>query len=815
MGDTPDLKLGLLPEVPMTSERFIQNHNLPAPVSSFIGREQEIIEIRQCLHDHRLITLTGVGGVGKTRLALEAATTELDSFSDGVWLIDLAPLTASEVILETISKVFRLPELVDLSTFEQLAASLESRHVLLVLDNCEHVIEECARIATSLLARCSRVTLLATSREPLSIRGEVVFRVPALNLPDATRSLDWTRFLSYDSIHFFVERAHAADRSFHLTKSNAPVVAAICQHLDGLPLALELAAVRVSAMSVAEILKRLDQRFHLLTSGDRTVLARQQTLRATIEWSYRLLSKPEQVVLRRLGIFVGGFELQAAENMCAGASPGTNETGLLPPETIQDHLLQLVNKSLLQFNQENSRYRLLESIRLFALEQLVEVGEIQQFRSQHLAWYLQRVEHPAPNLPHSRPEEWLALLEAEYDNLRAALGWAIESGRAEEAARCALALWPFWRARLFQREGIRWLERILLMEGNAPSSMVFRPHLLNALGVLSHTMYKFDQAAMYHAEALRLFQERDDCAGLAQVFFDLGWKQFEEMKLTQARASATKSLVLARQGEDPPAIARALLLGALAATEGDLGDEAMDITPIDLREQIIPAVEESLAIWRALGDRANIALAFSVLARAEEKLGNYERVAPFLHDAIRLHVQMGNYIQLVGPMGALCRMGIRSSLQPEGTRLAAQVLGIMANWEETIGGETSPWSQGPAQRLLQQSKDLLGFEAFTQAFDEGRQMTFADLIRLSEQITASLSTSLVPDSSPFSVTSLLTPREGEVLRLLAQGLTSAQMAKLLVVSVVTVNFHIRSIYSKLGISSRSAATRYAIEHHLM
>ncbi len=790
----------------MTSERFTRKYNLPAPASSFIGREQELIEIRQSLHEHRLITLTGTGGTGKTRLALQAAIAELDHFSDGAWLIDLAPLTVSELVLETIAKVLMLPEATDPSPLERLGVFLQDRHLLLVLDNCEHVIEECARIVAYLLACCPRLTLLATSREPLLINGEVILRVPALSLPDPSQPVDRARFLHYDALRLFVERAHAADPLFRLTDGNAEAVAEICRHLDGLPLALELAAVRVRGMGVAELLQRLDQRFQLLRDGDRTALPRQQTLHAMIDWSYRLLPEPEQVVLRRLGIFVGAFDIQAAESICARASLGENELALITPETIQHHLLQLVNKSLLQFNQESSRYRLLESIRLFALEQLAEVGETLALRHQHLVWYLQRVEYAVPGLSHSRPEVWFTQLEAEHDNLRAALDWAIESGKAEEAARFALALWPFWHSRLFQREGLRWLERILLMDGNASQSMALRPHLLNALGVLSHTMRKFDQAARYYAEALRLFHERGDRAGLAQALFDLGWKQFEEMKLAQARGSAAESLVLAREVGDQPAIARALLLGALAATEGDLGDEVIDI---------IPAVEESLAIWRALGDSGNTALALSVLARAEEKRGNYERASPLLCDAIRLHVQMGNYIHLVGPMGVLCRMGIRSSLQPEGARVAAQVLGIMTIWEETIGGETSPWSLGTKQTLITQSRGMLGSEAFTQAFDEGRLMTFADLIPLAGQMVASLSTTILPSSPNLSAAPPLTTREVEVLQLLAQGLTSAQMAKQLFVSVVTVNFHIRSIYSKLGISSRSAATRYAIEHHLM
>ncbi len=784
---------------------FTHKQNLPSPVSSFIGREQELIEIRQCFQYHRLITLTGVGGTGKTRLALEAATAELDSFSDGVWLIDLAPLTTPELILETITNVLHLPEHADLSPFEQLAASLEARHLLLVLDNCEHVLEECARIAASLLARCSRVTLLTTSREPLSISGEVVFRVAALNLPDPSRSLDLTRLLSYDSIHLFVERAHAADHSFRLTESNAPVVAEICQRLDGLPLALELAAVRTRAMSVAELSKRLDQRFHLLTTGDRTALVRQQTLHATVEWSYHLLSESEQVVLRRLGIFVGAFELQAAESICAGTSPGQNEAALLTPETIQHHLLQLVNKSLVQFNQETSRYRLLETIRLFSLERLAEVDETQDVRRQHFAYYLQRAEHAAPGLSGPLQEVWFTQMEAEHDNVRSALTWALEMDRAEEAARLALAVWRFWHTHTYQREGLRWLDRILALDAVTPLPQAVRSRLLNALGVLSHSQYQFDRAMSYHTEALRLFREEGDLLGIAQALCDIGRQRFEEMKLEQAREYAKESLELARAVGNQLAVAKALFLDAIAATEGDQAEEA------------IPSLEESLVLFREMGDTGNMAMAMSTLARAEGKRGNHERAKPLLRDAVRLQVQLGTFIDFIGPLVALNVMAMQTPAQPEGACCAAQVVGVMAAWIEKMAqmGGKSPWEMGPFQQDIEQVRAILGTNAFAQAFEIGKQMTSADLVRLAEHITAFPSPVILSGPShPALAHAHLTVRELEVLRLVSTGITNAQVAHRLIITSRTVNAHLTAIYRKLGVTSRHGAIRYALEHQL-
>ena len=790
--------------IPMTSEHSTHKHNLPAPLSSFIGREQELREIGQRLGEHRLLTLTGTGGTGKTRLALEAAT-QFDHFSDGVWLIDLAPVAASELVLETIAKVLTLPETPDPSPIERLRVYLEARHLLLVLDNCEQVLEECAYIASLLLACCPRLRFLVTSREPLAVSGEVVLHVPALSLPDEAEPVDRARLLHYDAIRLFVERARAAELSFRLTDENAGAVIEICRRLDGLPLALELAAGRIRGMGVAELSKRLDQRFQLLTGGDRTALPRQQTLHAMIDWSYRLLPETEQVVLRRLGIFVGAFELQAAESVCAGAYSSQNGPELITPETILPHLLQLVNKSLVQFNQESSRYRLLETLRFFCLERLTEAGETPSLSSQHFAWYLQLAEHAAPNLSGPEQERWFARLEGEHANLRAALQWAIDEGLAEAAAHLALAVWRFWHTHTYQQEGLRWLERILALDGVIPLPQAVRPRLLNALGVLSHSLYLFDRARSYHTEALHLFREEGDRLGMAQALCDMGRQRFEEMQLELARDSAKASLVLAREVKDHPAEARALLLDGIAATVSDQVEEA------------IPSLEESLVLFREMGDTANMAVAMSALARAEGKRGNHERAKPLLRDAVRLQVQLGTFIDFIGSLVALNVMAMQTPVQPEGARCAAQVCGVMAAWIEKMAqlGGTSPWAMAPFQQGIEQVTAILGAHAFAQAFEIGKQMTPADLVRLAEHITAFPSPVILSGPPhPEPAHAHLTARELEVLRLVSTGLTNAQVAQHLSVTPRTVNAHLTAIYSKLGVSTRSGAMRYALDHQL-
>ena len=792
-------------EARMASEHSTRKHNFPAQVSSFIGREQELREIEQRLREHRLMTLTGTGGTGKTRLAIQAAMAECDHFSDGAWLVDLAPLTPSELVLETIAKVFTVPEAPGPSQIEQLGAYLETKHLLLVLDNCEHVIDECSHIVAFLVTRCPYLTLLVTSREPLLIDGEVILRIAALSLPDPSQPLDLVNFLRYDAPRLFVERAQAADPSFRLTDGNAEAVAEICRHLDGLPLALELAAVRVRGMGVVDLLKRLDQRFQLLTRRNSTALPRQQTLHAMIDWSYRLLPEPEQIVLRRLGVFVGAFTLDAEESVCAGAYLSQNGRECMMSEMILHHLLHLVNKFLVQFNQEASQYRLLETIRLFSLEQLAEASEMQDICCQHFTYYLQGAEHATPGFSGPLQEVWFTQLEAEHNNVRSALTWALETSRLEEAARLALAVWRFWHTHTYQREGLRWLERILVLDAVTPLQQAVRPRLLNALGVLSHSQFQFDRAMSYHTEALRLFREEGDLLSIAQALCDIGRQRFEEMKLEQAREYAKESLELARVVGNQLAAAKALFLDAIAATEGEQVEEA------------VPSLEESLVLFREMGDMGNMVMVMSTLARAESKRGNHERAKPLLRDAVRLQVQLGTFIDFIGPLVALKVMAMQTPAQPEGARRAAQVVGMMAAWIEKltpVGGK-SPWERGPFQQDIEQVRAMLGTDAFTQAFKIGKRMTSADLVQLAEHITALPSPviQLVPPH-PALTHDHLTVRELEVLRLVSTGLTNAKVAHCLSITSRTVNAHLTAIYRKLGVTSRNGAIQYALEHQL-
>ncbi len=809
--------------------RSARRTNLPAPASSFIGRERELADIGRLLRLHRLVLLTGPGGTGKTRLSLHAAAAELDRFADGVWLVELAPLASADLVADTIGQVLAgpmVPTTTELSPLERLCAVLRTRQLLLVLDNCEHVITACAQIVAQLLARCPAVAVLATSREPLGIAGEWVQRVPPLGLPDPSQSVtavDLEHLLGYDAIRLFVERAQAAEPSFRLTEVNAAAVVDICRRLDGLPLALELAAVRVRGMGVAYLNTRLDDRFRLLTGGDRAALPRQQTLRTSLAWSYGLLPEPERAVLRRLGVFVGSYSLEAAEAVCAGADITRDGRAVIHPEAVLEHLLQLVNKSLVQLDQDSGHYRLLETIRLYARERLDEAGETHEVRRRHFVHYFRLAEDGVTLVGGPHQEAWFQRIEHEHDNFRAALGWAIEAGRADEASRMALGMWRFWHARTHQREGVRWLERILALAVTHRLPEAIRPRLLNALGVLAHRAGYSKRARAYHAEALRVWRERGDWAGMAQALFDIGWLHHDQVELEPARRCATRSLALAESVGDARLTAAALLLGAIADIESVQLHGALADPESGRPHGVIPALERSVVIWRELGDADNLATTLAVLAVAHQQSGEYERAKPLLAESVRLYVGWGNYGDLISALVGLMQQAAgasdRATEGVEMARDAARIIGAMRAWEETTSGMSSPWwTSELGQAIVNKITGRLGPEAFAEAVAEGKGLTTVGFLALADRITA-------PDHHvgpprplpPMQVTAVhaaLTPRELEVLRLVAAGLTSAQIADRLTVTPRTVNAHLTAIYAKLGVTGRSRAIRYAIDHHL-
>ena len=476
--------------------------NLPVPLTSFIGRRRELAEVSQLLVSARLVTLTGASGCGKTRLALQVAHAAGDAFTDGVWLTELAALRDPALMPDLVVQILGVRPLPNQPPLDALLDFVRPRRMLLVLDNCEHLIAACAELTQTLLSAAAHLTILATSREPLALAGEMRYQVAPLSLPpgmDASPA-PWARSSALtlqdvsgsEAIQLFVARARAVVPDFALTPANTAALVSICRRLDGIPLAIELASARASVLTVEQIAARLDDRFALLVSGHRTThMPHHQTMRVAIDWSYDLLTAEEQVLLRRLAVFAAGFTLDTIDGICGddGVAPCGAEGRTL------DLLSSLVSKSLVvasTLERTEARYRLLESIRDYALEKMSQAGETARLRDRHLDLFLARAEEAFPRLGDAYQQLWLAWLEGEHDNLRAALAWSLEGGRVEAGLRIANSLVRFWEIRGHVQEGLTWFERLLARAGGEVSV---------AVRVNAYTFASFIEMFLGHASA--------------------------------------------------------------------------------------------------------------------------------------------------------------------------------------------------------------------------------------------------------------------------------------------------------------------------
>jgi predicted ATPase/class 3 adenylate cyclase len=465
-------------DFPPLASAMSHAHNLPVQRTSFIGRQAQVIQVKELLRQHTLVTLTGSGGVGKTRLSLQAAAELVEQFADGVWLVELAPVVDPTQVTQAVASVLGLKTGGGEPVHEILLDYLHGKQALLVLDNCEHLIEACASLANDLLKDCWRVKILASSREALGVVGEIHFRVPSMSLPDSTRLPELAEMEQFEAVRLFSERARAVRPDFQVTTQNAPEVAQICQRLDGIPLAIELAAARLNILTTGQLFHHLENAFRLLTGGARTALPRQQTLRATIDWSYLLLSQKEQELLRRLSVFTGSFDLPAVEAV------GCLEAG--EQMEVLDLLASLANKSMLSVEtlpDLEMRYGLLETVRQYARENLENSGESQRLHELHAAYYLYLAKQGGSNLFNRQAALWVKRLDVDFPNIRVAFIWALESQAAEDGIEALLALWYYWLLRNIKEEGHALLEKALKTV-NAEHPSEARAGLLSNLGFL-------------------------------------------------------------------------------------------------------------------------------------------------------------------------------------------------------------------------------------------------------------------------------------------------------------------------------------------
>ena len=730
--------------------------NLPAELTSFVGRGAEVATVADLLVKARLVTLVGVGGCGKTRLARAVAARARGSYPDGVWLVELAPLSDPSLLPKSIAVALGVHEQPGQPIRESLVASLRSRRLMLLLDNCEHLIADCAGLTEELLLACPGLVVLATSREALGVPGEVAWRVPSLGTPGpaglaAERDDPVALLLASEAAQLFCQRARSAEPGFAATAKNAAAIAEICWRLDGIPLALELAAGRIKVLSVEQVAARLDDRFGLLTGGSRTALPRQQTLRATLDWSHNLLSDPERAVLRRASVFAGGFALEAAEAVCGFTA--------VAPDQVLDLISQLADKSLVVVDRlgGETRYRLLETVRQYGHERLVEAGEAEAARDRLAEWCLALAERAEAGLTGPEQPDWLRRLEPELDNLRAALTWSQRRTSGVEL-RLAGSMWRFWRMRSYYAEGRAWLEGAL---GREPEGSAARAKALLGAGILAYEEGDTPNALAMLEESAAWWRQAGAKAQLGHTLHDLGICLFRAgQDVERTRAAWDESLVLLREVGDERGVACSLwFLGGLAARTQEhargraLLDEAVQLFrgvgdawglsqvlallgTVLLVQRDVPgarrAEEEALEIARRLGSRWGIAAALRNLARVTASEGDPESAGGLLLESARIFQEIGSPVV----QNVLCDLGalaVRRGVHARGVRL----LGAGASGRAWIGAvldgrdaradavEDSPAEamESEWQSSLDAARASLGLECFDEAWSEGRAMT--------------------------------------------------------------------------------------------
>jgi predicted ATPase/DNA-binding SARP family transcriptional activator len=598
-----------------------RRHNMPVLRTSFIGREREVLEVRRLLAMTALLTLTGAGGCGKTRLALEVAGDLVGAYQDGVWLVELAPLSEEALVPQAVARVLGVREQPGRPLTSTLVDALKNKEMLLVLDNCEHLVDACAHLVETLLLSCPRLRVLATSREALNIAAETTWLVPSLSLPDPLRQPTAGELEGYGSARLFVERARHRRTGFTPGPRNAGAVADICRRLEGMPLAIELAAARVGVLSVEQISERLEDSLKLLTGGGRTKDLRHQTLRGTLDWSYELLDEPERDLFGRLSVFAGGWTLEASEAVGLGSGIG-GEVLIL--------IFRLVDKSLVMaeaIGDGGMRYRLLEPVRQYAREKLEASGEAGAVRCRHADFFVRLAEEAEPELTGAQQRVWLDRLEAELDNLRTALGWSFEGGEPEVGLRLAGALWWFCYLRGHYGEGRVWLEGALAASEDSPAPL--RAKALTGAGVLAFLQCEYGLATAQLEEGLALWRDLGDERGVASALQILGSVAREQGRYARAQALHEESLSLWQRLGDEWGIARSLnYLGFVAWLRED-------------HERATALCAEALGLYRGLGDAEGIAWSLISLGAVAQYRGDLGRSEALLEESLSLSREAG------------------------------------------------------------------------------------------------------------------------------------------------------------------------------
>jgi predicted ATPase/DNA-binding SARP family transcriptional activator/DNA-binding CsgD family transcriptional regulator/Tfp pilus assembly protein PilF len=796
-------------------------NNLPAERTSFIGRERELLEVKRELAMTRMLTLMGTGGAGKTRLGLEVARDLIGVYPDGIWLVELASLSEPALVSQAVAVACGVLEQPGQPLVEALVAALRNKQLLLVLDNCEHLIAACARLVDTVLDACPRIRILATSREALGVEGETRWPVSPLPVPVALRPLSARELERFESARLFVERARHHDPTFALTDQNAEAVAEVCLKLEGIPLAIELAAVRVGVLSVEQIARRLEDSLRLLTGGARMVPPKQRTLRGALDWSYELLSEPERKLFARLSVFAGGWSLEAAEAVGPGDGIKVGE--------VLDLISRLADKSLVvteATGKSGMRHGMLEPVRQYARERLEERKEREVMQRNHAAFFLTLAEEAEPELLGPEQTTWLECLETEHDNLRAALSWSL--GNEETLGlRLVGALSRFWYIRGYLSEGRRWLEEGLTV-GSVLSSPV-RAKALGGAGWLAEAQGDYERARAAHEESLKIYRGLGDNKGIASSLANLGRVALSQGDQERASEQLEESLAVLRKSRNDRDLARVLTsLGIMALSKGDhmragtffeealsLLRDAGDVRGVAVSlnnlgfamlyrgdgERAMALFEEARARNLDIGDAQGIATSLINMGLAALTTNQIERAAKLLQDSLVMLQEVQSKQTMVECLEAMAAL---AGAQGQARR-SARLWGATQTVRENMGAPLPSDESAILEPHLTAARGQLDDEEWEAVCAEGKAMRLEEAVEyaLAVEVSASSMDHTINQQPAGTHVAALTRREEEIAAIAARGLTNRQIGVQLSVSEHTVATHISRILKKLGLHSRA------------